>query len=226
MQSWRYYIRTGKQQQKTSDDQDITALAVNTQNIMLVFELTEFFLLKTSKLWKSEKLKSKPHQWIWVSQIRHSVSVSHWEETHKDLISHSTVKKSCWSGISIPGGKTETRAFVAANHLWGSWLLSPPLHTWSEKLSLTTPELQYPFSDKSKTSITSDTSYSLTKIPLDNIKCPQYISKTYEKHLQFSLCFKWELKILAQCSEGHCCLIIVCYTRRRFFCIYTTLTDK
>lgn len=64
MQSWRYYIRTGKQQQKTSDDQDITALAVNTQNIMLVFELTEFFLLKTSKLWKSEKLKSKPHQWI------------------------------------------------------------------------------------------------------------------------------------------------------------------
>lgn len=102
MQSWRYYIRTGKQQQKTSDDQDITALAVNTQNIMLVFELTEFFLLKTSKLWKSEKLKSKPHQWIWVSQIRHSVSVSHWEETHKDLISHSTVKKSCWSGISIP----------------------------------------------------------------------------------------------------------------------------
>lgn len=64
MQSWRYYIRTGKQQQKTSDDQDITALAVNTQNIMLVFELTEFFLLKTSKLWKSEKLKSKPQQWI------------------------------------------------------------------------------------------------------------------------------------------------------------------
>lgn len=64
MQSWRYYIRTGKQQQKTSDDQDITALAVNTQNIMLVFELTEFFLLKTSKLWKSEKLKSKTHQWI------------------------------------------------------------------------------------------------------------------------------------------------------------------
>uniref|UniRef100_A0A669BN00 Large ribosomal subunit protein eL24 n=1 Tax=Oreochromis niloticus TaxID=8128 RepID=A0A669BN00_ORENI len=52
-----------KAAQKTSDDQDVTAVAVNTQNILLIVELTEFFRPQTFRLWKSEKLKSKPHHW-------------------------------------------------------------------------------------------------------------------------------------------------------------------